>query len=242
VTDLGDIGGDDERRREEVRSLRERGYSPKAIARALGCRPAEVQQIIRDLAEAAPQRAEAALLACYVNQGWAYGLGVDAHPEWPRGVGGDGSAGLATVVVARAGRGSRSRVCSILVDTFCLGVKLVIGPKDMTAERFSGFCRDVYSSYGHPPIEVPVELAQHLVFGAVEFARELGFEPVSDFGPCGDLLGLPVGPCPIRFGYNGRATYVSGPRDDPARILATLERSVGLGDSDFVMGGPPPGP
>ena len=108
----------------------------------------------------------------------------------------------------------------------------------MTSERFSGFRRDVYSNYGHPPIEVPLELAQHLVFGAVDFARGLGFEPVSDFGPCGDLLGLPIGPCPIRFGRNGRVSYVSGPHDDPARVLATLERSVGPGNADVVIGFP----
>ncbi len=238
MPDPAGTSGDGERRREEVRRLRERGYSPKAIARALGCRPAEVQHIIRALAEAAPERGEAALVACYVNQGWADGLGVDAHPEWPRGAGDDGSAGLATVVVARAARGSRYRVCCILVDTYCLGVKLVIGPKEMTSERFSGFRRDVYSNYGHPPIEVPLELAQHLVFGAVDFARGLGFEPVSDFGPCGDLLGLPIGPCPIRFGRNGRVSYVSGPHDDPARVLATLERSVGPGNADVVIGFP----
>jgi len=154
-------------------------------------------------------------------------------------VGGDGRVGLATVVVARAGRGSRSQVCSVLVDTFCPGVKLVIGRKDMAGERFSGFCGDVYSSCGHPPIEVPVELAQHLVFVAVEFARGLGFDPVGDVGPCGDPLGLPVGRCSIRFGYNARATYVSGTRADPARILATLERSVGPGNSDCFLGGPP---
>ncbi len=125
MPDPAGTSGDGERRREEVRRLRERGYSPKAIARALGCRPAEVQHIIRALAEAAPERGEAALVACYVNQGWADGLGVDAHPEWPRGAGDDGSAGLATVVVARAARGSRYRVCCILVDTYCLGVKLL---------------------------------------------------------------------------------------------------------------------
>ncbi|MHB1799755.1 MAG: hypothetical protein ACYCUI_15905 [Vulcanimicrobiaceae bacterium] len=219
------------------------GNTPKAIARSLGIRPAVVSPLLRRLAadQEEQRRAEGhgpALVGCWVNAGWAEELEMTGHPEWPRGGPSDGCAGLASVVIARRDRGARVSACSILVDTHCLGVKEVIGPLVMLEEKLAVFIREIYGGYNGPPLKAPLDLAQHLVLGAVEYAGRLGFEPASDFVGCLGHLGTWLGPSAIGFGRHGRPMYVAGPYDDPLAVIEALEGSVGLGGFDVVMGLP----
>jgi hypothetical protein len=145
---------------------------------------------------------------------------------------------LATVVVAREHRGTRVSACCYLVDTHCLGVKETIGPRVMARGELTLFNRAVFGAYDSSPLAVPVELAQHLVLGAVEYARGLGFEPAPDFPDCAGHLGNWSGPSAIAFGRHGRPMYVAGPYEDPHRVIRTLERSVGKGNFEFLIGLP----
>src|SRR5881275_910337 len=108
---------------ERVRERRERGRTPKEIARALRLPRAEVTSLIRVVAAAQPPR-EVALIGCWVNQNWAAGLTVTGHPEWPGAgeVAASGESGLVNVLVARDA-GSRVSACGYLVDAWCLGVQ-----------------------------------------------------------------------------------------------------------------------
>jgi hypothetical protein len=72
---------------------------------------------------------------------------------------------------------------------------------------------------------------QHLVFGAAEYARGLGFQPHPDLYSCLGHLGTWSGPsAAITFGEHGKLLYVSDPRDDAPRVLRTLDRAVGTGN------------
>jgi hypothetical protein len=73
------------------------------------------------------------------------------------------------------------------------------------------------------------------VLGAVEYARLLGFEPHRDFGRVRGLLGPWRGPSAITFGRDGKPYYVNGPYEDPERVLATLERTVGCGGFHYTV-------
>jgi hypothetical protein len=42
-------------------------------------------------------------------------------------------------------------------------------------------------------------------------------------------------PSAIRFGRNGKPLFVQGAREDVARVLRTLERSVGSGNHEFSL-------
>ena len=84
-----------------------------------------------------------------------------------------------------------------------------------------------FAGYDEPGVSAPLELAQHLVFGAVEFARGLGFEPHRDFATVADHLGTWSGPCPIQFGYNGSPFYIQGPYDDVESIAPYPGRQPG---------------
>jgi hypothetical protein len=108
---------------ERVRELRQRGRTPKEIASALGLPPAAVAPLIRTIAAAQPKR-EAQLAGCWVSQGWAAGLTVAGHDEWP-GAGttaSSGGSGMVSILVARD-TGSSVSACGYLVDVWCLGVK-----------------------------------------------------------------------------------------------------------------------
>jgi hypothetical protein len=211
---------------ERVRELRQRGRTPKEIARALGLPPAAVAPLIRAVAAGQPAR-EAPLVGCWVNQGWAAGLTVAGHPDWP-GVGAtadSGESGLVTILVAREA-GSRVSACGYLVDAWCLGVKNAFGPKSVDRRKLPGFRDWYFRSYAQPPLAAPIDLARQLVFGAVDYARELGFEPHPDLAGCVSHLGPWGGSRDITFGREGKPTYIEGPYDDTARIIRTLRRSA----------------
>src|SRR5918995_6788546 len=162
-----------------VRALRASGYAPNQIARALGVPPATVAPLVRAIA-AADQAgaAERKLVGCWVSPGWSQGLTVQGHPEWPDVDAADaGAQGLVSVLVTREERYGRVRVCGWLVDVWCLGVKDIFGPRLMDERRVSQFAGSYFAAHQAQPLQAPVELARHLVFGAVEYARRLGFEP-----------------------------------------------------------------
>jgi hypothetical protein len=222
---------------DHVAELRRAGRTPKEIARALGLKPAEVTLLIRAVAATAPKR-EAPLAGCWVTDHWAHGLTVTGHPNWPGRSApepGQDTSGLASVLVARD-TGSKATVCGYLVDAWCLGVKDTIGPSSVDRRKLPQFVHRYFSTWSSPPVPAPLEMARHLVFGAVDYARGLGFEPHPDFAGGASLLGeWPAGSSAVTFGLNGKPMYVSGPRDDAYGIIARLRARVGDGNFDFVV-------
>jgi len=220
-----------------VRPLRARGYAPKQIARALGVPPATVAPLVRAIAAADQAGAsERKLVGCTVSPGWSQGLTVQGHPEWPDVDTADaGAQGLVSVLVTREERYGRVRVCGWLVDVWCLGVKDVVGPRVTDERRAAEFTRSYFAAYQAQPLAAPVELARHLVFGAVTYARSLGFQPTPGFEATTGQLGPWAGPSAIGFGRHGKPYFVQGPRDNAAAVLETLERSVGPDNFHFLV-------
>jgi len=209
---------------EQVRQLRAKGASPKEIARALRVPPAKIAPLVRLIAAQNTQsQGRPDVVECWISPGWHDGLTFASHPDWPVNPSAPVSGGgLVTVMVTRPDQRSKSRVCVYLVDTFCLGVKNVIGPDLVSNNRLNKLRYTVFAGYDELAVPAPLELAQHLVFGAVEFARRLGFEPHPDFATAADHLGTWSGHCPIEFGYKGSPFYIEGPYDDAEAIASTL--------------------
>ena len=123
-----------------------------------------------------------ALAGCWISPSWSTGLTVGDHPGWPLHEDpAAGTDGLAAVLVARRHRHGKVSVCGYLADVYCLGVKNALGPEVMDDLGLRGFVRDFFSGYDGDPLEVPIELAREVVFGSVEYARSLGFDPHPDF-------------------------------------------------------------
>jgi len=163
--------GDEESLLERISDLRSAGLTPKQIARAVRLRPAQVAPLVRAAAaRAAGSAGEVALVGCWVNPGWSGGLRIAGRPDWSDLSPDEQIAGgMATVVVARRHRPSRVSVCGYLVDTHCLGVKNTLGPRVMGDGDLPAFLRMFFQPFEHlgPPLAAPLELARHLVYGAV---------------------------------------------------------------------------
>ena len=229
----------DEQLREQVRALREGGWDPKAIARALSVRPAQVKPLVRSIAqERHADAGDPRVVGCWVSPGWSAGLMVDTARRWPDHPGpAADSFGLAAALVARARPRGRDgvTVCGYLVDTFCLGVKDALGPETMSRSELRRFSSRFFDAFAGDPVDAPVELARHLVWGAVEYARGLGFEPAGDFAPTVEHLGPLVGPSAIGFGRDGTPCYMQGPFDDADRIMRTLRLRAGEDGLDYTV-------
>jgi hypothetical protein len=226
----------DDEHLERVRLLREQGRSPQEIARILGIRPAEASRLVRAaavLAQAAVP--EQALAGCWISPGWSTGLAVGDHPSWPRHDDpAGGSEGLVSVLVARRPRYGKVSACGYLADVYCLGVKNALGPEVMDERDLHGFVRRYFSAYHGDPVEAPIDLACEIVFGSVDYAQGLGFEPHPDFAAAAGHLGTWAGPGTISFGKDGKPLYVFGPYDDHRSIISTLTCTVGQGNFEVL--------
>ncbi len=225
---------------ERVRELRGRGLSPKEIARAIGVRPSAVADLIRAVAaERDASTSDAELARCWVSPGWSVGLSIDERCGWPDKTSVAAVGGLVTALVARGQRHRRSiEVCVFLVDVYCLGVKNALGPERMDDRELPGFIRQIFGGYESPPVPAPIDLIRAIVYGAVEYAQELGFDPHPDFARAQAQLGpasRAAPTSPIRFGLDGRPTFVQGPYDDPESVFRTLRRSVGADGFGFTV-------
>lgn len=229
----------DEELRLRVLELRGQGRTPKQIAQALGARPAVVASLVRSIAGGeASNHGEPTVTGCWVSPGWRKGLTVDGHPEWPDGAGEEDEslAGLVAVLVARDHRYEKQALCGYLLDVYCMGVRDVFGPRAVPARETPAFVERYFEGYPAAAVEAPIELARHLVWGAVEYARGLGFEPDSRFAGAQAHLGPLDGAPAITFGRNGRPAYRQRPGDDGAAILRTLAGSAGADGYDLIEG------
>lgn len=221
-----------------VRRLREDGMSVKQIARTLGEKASVVASLVNEItAVDIPETSDPNLLGCWVSPGWSSGLKVHDHPEWrdiedPN----SGPGGMAAVLVARRHRTNRVSVCGYLVDTHCLGLKDVLGPRILSDRDLPAFVAMYFEAFeaAGRPLRAPLELAQHLVHGSIGAARRLGFEAHRDFGEVSDHLGSWQGDDAITFGKGGAPFYVAGPYDDARSVVETLNQTVGAGNFTFV--------
>lgn len=219
---------------ERIQQLRAEGCTPKQIARALGLSLAEVGDLLLQAAgvgwEAHPPP-----VRCWVSPGWATGLTVDGHPDWPGVNDADSvSGGLAAVLVARRHRHDKVSVAGYLVDVYCLGVKDAIRPKVMDEQALGHFRRNFFAGFDAPPLPAPVELARELVFGAVDYAQHLGFPPHPDYTDAVGHLGPPATVSNIAFGCHGKPYFIQGPYDDAPRILRALDNKLGTNGYHFI--------
>jgi hypothetical protein len=217
----------------KVAALRNQGLTPKQIARSLGCRPSDIAPLVRAHAETQP-KVEAALVGCWVSPGWRDGLDWQGHDDWGKPTGRKKDPVLVQVLVAREKSLGPITWCGYLVDTGCLGVKNTVGPKKTDRYELDRIVAYYFRAYDGVAEPASIELAQHLVLGAVDFARGIGFEPHPDFAACREHLGAWTGPSAIRFAAKGKPYYVSGPDDDVDHIMETLRRNVGDGKFDFL--------
>lgn len=219
--------------KDRVRELRAQGRSPKEIARALKVAPSVVAPLVRAIAAEAPA-AEPELVGCWVNVGWSEGLTVDPARGWVDEAPESGTGGSVCVLVARRHTWDKMTVCGYLADVYCLGLKNALGPEVLDERELLRFRPYFFGEYAGWQ-DAPIELAKDIVFGSIDHARTLGFEPHEDFAPVADLLGKWEGESSITFGRDGKPFYVQGVEDDPNRVLQILRRKFSDDEFDYAL-------
>ncbi|MEM6256101.1 MAG: DNA-binding response regulator [Cyanobacteria bacterium P01_D01_bin.156] len=220
---------------QEVLALRDRKVGPKQIARKLGLRPAEVNNIIQTQLSANPEqysqpKSLPKLKECLIDsQGFDRFFGSRILKKDRKG--------LSQVMVTRID-GQHCFVTTFLIDAWCLGVKDAMGPRkvkstDYPLMREQAYAKTMDDSYR----TISLEQAQSVIYGAVNYAKHLGINPHADFERAKDNLGPQMNNLGRHeFGKNGKPYYFAGPYDNPEKILAKLRDSVGEGNFNYTIG------
>ena len=154
-------------------------------------------------------------------------IGAWAQSGWQDGV-------VARVAVAREMSADAVLFVEYMVDIRCLGVRDSRGYTGVPMGEFEvAVLPRLYSP--DPPLEISNELANEIIWGAVEYAESLGFPPHRSFRGTqfaiepADALPRAAG---LEFGYEGKPLYMPLPFDprDEAADVKTLIDAVGLGN------------
>ena len=122
------------------------------------------------------------------------------------------------------------------MDYWCLGVKNVLGPRKLNRTKYEALVKKTYSKFQQEYREITLEQAQAIIFRAVSYAQKLVLKPHRDFSKAKEHLGQPSeNLLPIEFGRKGKPFYISGPYDNPHKIIAKLRETVGEGNFDYLM-------
>lgn len=150
--------------------------------------------------------------------------------------------GFARVLIARTQPNDNIIFGEYIVDYFCIGIKDASYASNVNRETFfNEVIPRLYS--GTPPIDIEASLAHEVIWGAVEYAEGLGFDPHRKFQEASRILD-PAGKMPrsgsIDFGYQGRPLYIPAPDDNQAGIIRRLIDAVGLGSFYYLPRGDVP--
>ncbi len=150
----------------------------------------------------------------------------------------ESATGLDTVIVSRIMPSGKLIVGMYLVDLFCLGIKNTVFNFAMTTNEYEAFVAMVQSSERRELFEIEHSMASNLVFGALDYAEQLGFKPEKDWAITKyivdeDLVDERIDD--IIFGKDGKPFFIQGPYDNVKTILGTLNRVVGEGNYEFLM-------
>ena len=150
------------------------------------------------------------------------------------------SQGIGPLLITRMQPDGNLVFATFLVDLYCLGVKDAFCNAGICIRDYESRLKPSTVSGARPRIIPPVLLHQ-IVYGAIDYAASIGFEPHRDFEFASCLLDpratVPRNPN-LRFGKDGKPFFISGPNDNVPWVLRILERNVGAGNFDFMIGGP----
>ncbi len=154
---------------------------------------------------------------CLINEGWE-------------------ENGMATITVSKQMAGGNFIIGFYLLDYFCLGVKNTSYKFNLNKHEYDEFIEMLYSRNG-PAVRHDTAFVHNLIFGALDYAEELGFPPNKDFKITEYLLNPDLISDEIddlEFGKDGKPLFIQGPSDNAAKILGILNKTVGEGNYDFI--------
>lgn len=143
--------------------------------------------------------------------------------------------GIATVLVSRQEPTGKFMVAIFLLDIFCMGIKSSSYRCHMTSQEYEELKELSNDPFGYRHEDL--RFVHNLIYGALDYAEDLGFKPDYDFAVAEYVLDpelVDEGINEIEFGREGKPYYVAGPYDQADRIIKTLQNTVGDGNFDYL--------
>ena len=151
-------------------------------------------------------------------------------PSWKDG-------GLVTILISRQQPDDNLTFGLFLVDIYCLGLKNTFCNADYSIQKYkTELLGKIYPK--EKPMQCPVPLAHHVIYGGIAFAEQFGFKPHKDFKLSQYVLDdkADIKPCEdIEFGKDGEPFFISGPDDNVERIMRQLESKVGNDNFKYLL-------
>ena len=126
-----------------------------------------------------------------------------------------------------------------LVDLGCLGVKDAFAARFPTLEDYELGVRAQMTSM-RPVEAISSDLAAKIVREGIAYARSLGLEPHRDYAQAAPYLAdanPDAATEEVPLGRDGKPYFVNGPHDNVRKIVTQLNRAVGPGNYEFLIGG-----
>lgn len=159
---------------------------------------------------------------CYINTNWR-------------------DSGKAMITVTRVHINGNITFGAFLVDLYCLGVKEAFWDFNRHPADFEKYIDGQQNGnpYGIRVMRTDYVLVHNIIYGAVEYAGEIGFYPHRSFEPAKYILEEDdehVKLINIEFGYKGKPFYISSPVNpaEKNRVLAHLNNKLGPGNFNFI--------
>ena len=150
--------------------------------------------------------------------------------------------GFARVLLARTQPNDNILFGEYIVDYLCTGVKDASYASNVNRETFfNEVIPRLYS--GTPPLDIEASLAYEIIWGAVEYAGGLGFDPHRNFREASRILDpfeTHTHSGAIDFGYQGLPLYIPTLDDNQVGIIRRLIEAVGLGNFYYMPSGDVP--
>ncbi len=146
-------------------------------------------------------------------------------------------SGLASILIVRRQSDSLVLFGVFLVDLHCLGVKNAFCNANMAETKFTSEFRAEFASR-NGAVSCSHELAHQVIYGALDYAAGIGFQPHKDFSLARHVL-EPRDTIPandeVEFGVDGKPQFVAGPEDNVSHIMAHLEKRLGEDGFHFIV-------
>jgi len=143
--------------------------------------------------------------------------------------------GMAQILLSRRQPNGKLMFGVYLVDIYCLGLKNTFCNVNFSLQEYQKLKLETFKRVVLMPCS-PGKVCK-IIFGAIEYAKRLGFSPQKDFDLSQYVLkGLPIDDYDLKteFGYNGKPFYVAGPDDDFEAIVKALRIKLGEGNFRFM--------
>ncbi len=150
--------------------------------------------------------------------------------------------GLATILISRKHKTGNITFSSYIVDIFCLGMKDANSAFNRFEEDYDEYRDAIFGNNMNDEMPISYDLAHNIIFGAIEYAKNLGFSPHKDWEFSQFMLepksSSTVEKIEVEFGKDGKPFFISGPYDKVDSVISKLEKAVGTGNFTFISGMP----